>query len=143
MSSAQIVSASVLHNKNAPPSSNYNEHYSSPHPGHPLPALPSSQVSCNSGQNETSIIFPLHLAYQCQLLEKGRGIHWGLFHTLTSIFFQYWGNQVTQPGTTPTSFGGLPTTHTRTLFGGSPGPSSALVPSNNVSSPNEEMVSIT
>ena len=51
MSSAQIVSASVLHNKNAPPSNNYNEHYSSPHPGHPLPALPSSQVSCKSVQS--------------------------------------------------------------------------------------------
>ncbi|CAB3997428.1 transcriptional enhancer factor TEF-1-like isoform X1 [Paramuricea clavata] len=94
MSSAQIVSASVLHNKNAPPSNNYNDHYSSPHPGHPLPALPSTQ---------------------------------------------YWNSQVSQPGSTPTSFGGLPTTHTRTLFGGSPGPSSALVPSNTVSSPNEEM----
>ncbi|XP_028408419.1 transcriptional enhancer factor TEF-1-like isoform X2 [Dendronephthya gigantea] len=94
MSSAQIVSASVLHNKNPAPSNNYNDHYSNPHPGHPLPALPSTQ---------------------------------------------YWNNQATQPGSTPTSFGGLPTTHTRTLFGGSPGPgpSTALVPS--VSSPNDEM----
>jgi hypothetical protein len=38
------------------------------------------------------------------------------------------------------SFGGLPTTQlpTEHYFGGSPGPSSALIPSNSVSSPNEE-----
>ncbi|CAB4018555.1 transportin-3 isoform X2, partial [Paramuricea clavata] len=47
----------------------------------------------------------------------------------------YWNSQVSQPGRS----GGLPTTHTRTLFGGRPGSSSALVPSNSVNSPNEEM----
>ncbi|XP_046845089.1 transcriptional enhancer factor TEF-1-like isoform X3 [Xenia sp. Carnegie-2017] len=95
MSSAQIVSASVLHNKNAPPSNNYNDHYSSSHTAHSLPALPSTP---------------------------------------------YWSGQGSQAGSTPTSYGGLPTTHTRQLFGGSPGPSSsALVPSNSVSSSSDEM----
>ena len=56
---------------------------------------------------------------------------------------QYWSNQGSQPGSTPTTYGGLPTTHSRTLFGGSPGPSSSIVQgsSNTVTSPGEEMVS--
>jgi hypothetical protein len=62
--------------------------------------------------------------------------------TFSHLCLQYWNSQVSQPGSTPTSFVGFPTTHTRTVFGSSSGPSSATsVPSHSVSSPNEEMVS--
>lgn len=98
MSSAQIVSASVLHNKNIPSTgNNFNDHpgYSG-HPGQPLPAISNAQ---------------------------------------------YWNNQVSQPGSTPTTFGGLATTHPRTLFGGSSGPSSSMGQgaTNTVPSPAEDL----
>jgi hypothetical protein len=62
--------------------------------------------------------------------------------TFRHLCLPYLNSQGNQPGSTATSFGGFPTTHTSTVFVGSPGTSSATsVLSHRVSSANEEMVS--